>query len=64
MRIDLRAAGVGAARRALGQSLNGKLTLGPPETDGGWTIVTVPVYEGNPAAILIETEPPPAGAAP
>ena len=54
--IDLRTVGVGAARRARALCLNGELALEAPQVDGGRAVITVPVYEGNPAAILIETE--------
>ena len=55
--IDLVAAAVGAVRRVRGLCLQGELIIDPPQVDGGGTVITIPVYEDNPAAILIETGP-------
>ena len=52
--VDLKAVGVGAAKRVDLVTLDGRRPLAVPTLGQGRAVVTVPAYEGRPAALLIE----------
>ncbi len=55
LQLDLKAAGVSPGKSAALMTLDGELPLESPQRVGNGIVITVPPYEGRPAAVMIET---------
>jgi hypothetical protein len=55
LQLDLKAAGVSPGKSAALMTLDGERPLETPKAAGNGIVITVPPYEGRPAAVMIET---------